>query len=73
MIVAIAYSLTMGTDESLQDKFNKHHANNPCYEMPPTKEPVFSIVHYAGKVKYKIKVTVYLRIILLFKFKYTKK
>ena len=47
----------MGTDESLLEKFNKHHSNNSCYEMPPTREPVFSIVHYAGKVKYKIKVS----------------
>lgn len=47
-------SLTIGTDESLLDKFNKHHANNVCYEMPPTREPVFSIHHYAGKVKYQI-------------------
>ncbi|XP_066934985.1 unconventional myosin-IXb-like isoform X1 [Clytia hemisphaerica] len=47
-------SLTIGTDESLLDKFNQHHSNNTCYEMPPTREPVFSILHYAGKVKYQI-------------------
>ncbi|XP_047124730.1 unconventional myosin-IXa isoform X1 [Hydra vulgaris] len=48
-------SLTIGTDKSLLDKFNKHHGGNPFYEMPPTREPVFSIIHYAGTVKYKIK------------------
>lgn len=48
-------SLTMGTDESLLDKFNRHHANNSYYEMPPTREPVFTVIHYAGRVKYQIK------------------
>jgi len=56
MICDFNISLTIGTDESLLDKFNKHHANNTCYEMPPTREPVFSILHYAGKVKYQIEV-----------------
>ncbi|XP_065057958.1 unconventional myosin-IXAa-like isoform X2 [Rhopilema esculentum] len=48
-------SLSMGTDESLLAKFNKHHSSNSHYEKPPTKEPAFRIVHYAGVVKYKIK------------------
>ena len=55
--VKIFFSLTIGTDESLLDKFNQHHANNTCYEMPPTRESVFSILHYAGRVKYQIEVS----------------
>ena len=47
----------MGTDKSLLEKFNQHHQSNSSYEMPPTREPVFSIVHYAGHVKYQIKVS----------------
>ena len=46
----------MGTDESLLAKFNKHHSLNNYYEKPPTKEPCFSVIHYAGVVKYNIKV-----------------
>jgi len=48
-------SLSVGTDESLLAKFNKHHSLNNYYEKPPTKEPCFSVIHYAGAVKYNIK------------------
>lgn len=51
-----SFSLSMGTDESLLAKFNKHHSLNQYYEKPPTKEPAFSIIHYAGTVKYRVKV-----------------
>ena len=53
------FSLTIGTDESLLDKFNQHHASSTCYEMPPTRESVFSILHYAGRVKYQIEVSIW--------------
>ena len=56
--VLFVSSLAVGTDESLLAKFNKHHSLNNCYEKPPTKEPCFSIIHYAGAVKYNIKVII---------------
>eukprot|EP00794_Sanderia_malayensis_P000308 gene308-938_t len=48
-------SLSMGTDDSLLAKFNQHHSDNLFYEKPPTKESAFSVIHYAGTVKYHIK------------------
>ena len=46
----------MGTDESLLDKLNATHEKHDYYVMPPMYKPVFSILHYAGTVKYQIKV-----------------
>ena len=60
-------SLRVGTDETLLAKFNKHHSGNAFYEKPPTKESAFSVIHYAGKVKYQIKV---LHLLLAFIYTY---
>ena len=45
------------TNETLLAKFHAQHQNHEYYEMPQMRENAFSIVHYAGKVKYCIQVT----------------
>ncbi|KAH3834606.1 hypothetical protein DPMN_107936 [Dreissena polymorpha] len=43
-------------NDTLLSKFNHHHAKgNVYYEAPQKKELAFTVVHYAGKVKYQIK------------------
>jgi len=44
------------TNETLLLKFNSHHQGNAYYRVPATKQSIFTIVHYAGKVKYFAKV-----------------
>jgi len=44
------------TNDTLLAKFNLQHQSNSYYRVPVTKQSVFTIVHYAGKVKYFIKV-----------------
>ncbi|BFZ01247.1 hypothetical protein BsWGS_04286 [Bradybaena similaris] len=48
-------SFPAATNETLLNKFTHHHKNNPHYQVPQLKEEVFSIMHYAGKVKYFVK------------------
>lgn len=43
------------TDESFLEKCHQQHGDNPCYEKPKQRIPVFSISHYAGQVKYQVK------------------
>ena len=45
------------SNESLLAKFNMQHQNNSYYEVPQTRQSAFSIIHYAGKVKYYIQVS----------------
>ena len=45
------------TNETLLDKLHAQHSNNASYEVPQMKESAFSVVHYAGKVKYHIQVS----------------
>ncbi|KAJ0175182.1 hypothetical protein K1T71_009323 [Dendrolimus kikuchii] len=42
------------TNETLLQKFNSVHENNPFYEKPQRREPAFVIRHYAGTVKYQV-------------------
>ena len=44
------------TNDTLLAKFHAQHQNNLYYEVPQMRESAFSIVHYAGKVKYHIQV-----------------
>ncbi|CAG5114802.1 unnamed protein product, partial [Candidula unifasciata] len=48
-------SFPAATNETLLNKFTHHHKNNPHYQVPQLKEEVFSIMHYAGRVKYFVK------------------
>ncbi|XP_052282643.1 unconventional myosin-IXa-like isoform X3 [Dreissena polymorpha] len=44
------------SNDTLLSKFHHHHAKgNVYYEAPQKKELAFTVVHYAGKVKYQIK------------------
>jgi myosin-9 len=45
------------TNETLHAKFTHNHKGNPYYQVPQLKEGAFIIVHYAGKVKYLVKVS----------------
>ena len=51
------YSFPGATNQSLLTKFNYHHKSATYYQVPQLKEEAFIIVHYAGKVKYQIKVS----------------
>jgi len=50
------WSLKGATNETLLAKFNSQHQGKTCYKVPATKQSIFTIVHYAGKVKYFIQV-----------------
>ncbi|XP_045501467.1 unconventional myosin-IXAa-like isoform X2 [Colias croceus] len=41
------------TNETLLQKFNSVHEDNPFYEKPTRREPAFVVKHYAGRVKYQ--------------------
>ncbi|XP_036203779.1 unconventional myosin-IXa isoform X16 [Myotis myotis] len=43
------------TNQTLLDKFKHQHEENSYIEFPAVMEPVFTIKHYAGKVKYGVK------------------
>lgn len=51
------FSFPGATDETLLSKLHAQHKDNEFYEVPQMKENAFTIVHYAGKVKYKIQVS----------------
>ncbi|XP_077988957.1 unconventional myosin-IXb-like isoform X2 [Glandiceps talaboti] len=38
---------------NLVAKFDGSHHNHECFELPQVKEASFTIVHYAGKIKYQ--------------------
>ncbi|CAG9133168.1 unnamed protein product [Plutella xylostella] len=42
------------TNETLLQKFNSVHEDNPFYEKPQRREPAFIVKHYAGRVKYQV-------------------
>jgi len=44
------------TNETLLAKFSEHHQCSTYYRVPATKQSSFTIIHYAGKVKYMIEV-----------------
>lgn len=42
------------SNETLLQKFNTVHRENPFYEIPQRRENAFIVKHYAGKVKYQV-------------------
>lgn len=50
-------SFPHATDETLLAKFKQQHQGNKYFVPTPVMEPAFVIQHFAGKVKYQIKVT----------------
>lgn len=50
-------SFPHATDETLLAKFKQQHQGNKYFVSTPVMEPAFVIRHFAGKVKYQIKVT----------------
>lgn len=51
------HSFPGATNETLLQKFNSVHKENTFYEKPQRKENAFIIKHYAGKVKYQVRVS----------------
>lgn len=51
-------SFPQATNQTLLDKFKRQHEGNSYIEFPAVMEPAFIIRHYAGKVKYGVKVSV---------------
>lgn len=50
------FSFPQASNQTLLDKFKRQHEGNSYIEFPAVMEPAFIIRHYAGKVKYGIKV-----------------
>lgn len=50
-------SFPQATNQTLLDKFKHQHEDNSYIEFPAVMEPAFIIKHYAGKVKYGVKVS----------------
>lgn len=51
------FSFPQATNQTLLDKFKRQHEGNSYIEFPAVMEPAFTIRHYAGKVKYGVKVS----------------
>lgn len=51
------FSFPQATNQTLLDKFKRQHEGNSYIEFPAVMEPAFIIRHYAGKVKYGVKVS----------------
>lgn len=49
-------SFPQANNQTLLDKFKRQHEANSYIEFPAVMEPAFIIRHYAGKVKYGVKV-----------------
>lgn len=49
-------SFPQATNQTLLDKFKRQHEGSSYIEFPAVMEPAFIIKHYAGKVKYGVKV-----------------
>lgn len=52
------FSFPGATNETLLSKFNHHHKGKTYYQVPNVREEAFAVLHYAGKVKYQIKVRI---------------
>lgn len=50
------FSLPQATDETLLDKLKQQHQDNPFFIPSSNTELTFVIQHFAGRVKYHIKV-----------------
>lgn len=59
--MAVSFSFPQASNQTLLDKFKRQHEGNSYIEFPAVMEPAFIIRHYAGKVKYGVKVRCMLR------------
>jgi hypothetical protein len=57
VIHLLHFSFPGATNETLLSKFNHHHKGKTYYQVPNVREEAFAVLHYAGKVKYQIKVS----------------
>lgn len=57
-LLSFYFSFPQATNQTLLDKFKRQHEGNSYIEFPAVMEPAFIIRHYAGKVKYGVKVSV---------------
>lgn len=55
MMIMSFFSLPQATDETLLDKLKQEHQDNPFFESSPA-DLTFVVQHFAGSVKYHIKV-----------------
>lgn len=58
MILNFHPSFPHATSQTLLAKFKQQHEDNRYFLGTPVMEPAFIIQHFAGKVKYQIKVCV---------------
>ena len=56
-VVFCVLSFPGASNSTLLSKFSHNHRDNPYFQVPQLKEEAFIITHYAGKVKYMIKVS----------------
>lgn len=57
-LCCLCSSFPRATDKTLLDKFKQQHQGNKYFVPTPVMEPAFVIQHFAGKVKYHIKVMI---------------
>lgn len=62
----LCHSFPHATDETLLAKFKQQHQGNKYFVPTPVMEPAFVIQHFAGKVKYQVKVRIMSQDSLLF-------
>lgn len=56
------------TCETLLQKFNSVHKDNLFYEIPQKRENAFIVRHYAGKVKYQVKLIIFWKFFYYYKY-----
>lgn len=54
--LSLHLSFPHATDQTLLAKFKQQHQGNKYFVPTPVMEPAFVIQHFAGKVKYQVKV-----------------
>ncbi|XP_016897954.1 unconventional myosin-IXb isoform X3 [Cynoglossus semilaevis] len=54
-LLDIESNLPEATDETLLDRLNQQHRDNPLFVPSPKTKPTFTIQHFAGSVEYHIK------------------
>lgn len=65
-ILFFLISFPQATHQTLLEKFKRHNEGNQYIEFPAVMEPAFIIHHYAGKVKYGVKVSAVKQFTLLY-------
>lgn len=55
---SLCHSFPHATDETLLAKFKQQHQGNKYFVPTAVMEPAFVIQHFAGKVKYQVKVRI---------------